>query len=90
LGQFSFTVTIVRLLVIIIGGGQGSLPTYAFNGTYGLSWRITFFRQCEISATTCSSAVPETALIELGLAIVVLMCFEILWLWRIVREFAKV
>lgn len=84
LGQFGFTVSVIRALEDNVHSGQfRSLPEFAFDPgswMYGLRWHKATAILCPAAATTCVGVLPALAVLE-WLGIVALFVLEFLWFW---------
>lgn len=89
LGQFSFTVSVIRALDDNVRSGQfRTLPDFAYQPgrwMYGLTWTKTTAIVCPAAGSTCVGAVPTLNILE-WLGIVAVFILEFLWLWLLVRR----
>jgi len=83
LGQWTFTVNLLRVVGDILHAGMlRAVPAYTV-GTYGLSWHVAFFIGC--GSSTCVDDIPLEFVLSSDIFLLVVSVLEVIWFWRLVH-----
>lgn len=83
LGQWTFTVNLVRAFADFLHSGEfRAIPAYTV-GPWSLSWHVAFFVSC--GSSVCVGDVPAVYVLSSDLIFLAVSVVEVVWFWRLLR-----